>query len=219
MSCLNYHLYPLVPNHFQEKKQLFISLQYVYPSRDLIFCSQDSESSLDFDCSTEQGEINEALSNSYSTNMGDWRHVGGSNIGGIYDRDGRGREHRGETGGRGEAQKRAPGWLPSLITPGEPRPETAILMERHTKWNSWSGNSLTWTVISTPVCVETLARWWWAGSVTQLRHKGVLIKITLKHWSPGLLHFVIRWHGSASRSRRNVWMWVKEEEKNTLMVP
>lgn len=49
---------PLVPNHFQEKKQLFISLQYVYPSRDLTFCSQDSESSLDFDCSTEQGEIN-----------------------------------------------------------------------------------------------------------------------------------------------------------------
>ena len=48
----------LVPNHFQVKKQLFISLQYVYPRRDLTFCSQDSESSLDFDCSTEQGEIN-----------------------------------------------------------------------------------------------------------------------------------------------------------------
>ena len=41
----------LVPNHFQVKKQLFISLLYVYPSRDLTFCSQDSESSLDFDCS------------------------------------------------------------------------------------------------------------------------------------------------------------------------
>ena len=46
---------PLVPNHFQEKKQLFISLQYVYPSRDLTFCSQDSESSLEAIAPSDDG--------------------------------------------------------------------------------------------------------------------------------------------------------------------
>ena len=50
---------PLVCNYFPEKKQLFISLQYVYwINRDLTFCSQDNDSSLEFDCSAEQGKIN-----------------------------------------------------------------------------------------------------------------------------------------------------------------